>query len=667
MQRKVKNDSLFNIAIHRSKTLVKGVWLFPVLLTLILIILTSLKISGTSIGIYYPLLYGNNKNPNLIVNKPQDIRSDEWLYVTQYTIAQKNAGFPRVNPNIQGGEDMSVVGDAPYKNWSSIFKPENLSFFILPFENAFAFKWWLLTYLIIISCYFFVLRLLPGKRLLASLLSTGVAFSPYLFWWYQTETLAPFFYGLFIILLSLRIINTEKIPFLAKYRYKYSLAAYVAGLAYLLTCFALVLYPPYQIPIVIAVFGFLLGVVLEKYDLKKDFQRLLKQVLLPILGSVLVTLVLVFGFILTRHSVINSVNNTVYPGHRVVKAGGERPIYILTSYYQYNNQNEKIASYNYSNQSETSDFFLFLPFLLIPSLFIIVKEYLRSNKILWSFLIIQIIALLFIGDLFFRPLQPIYDLFFLQKVPIERLRMGLGFLNFIELVLITRYLKDVRFKKKYLLSALTVLYILLCLYVLLVAGRDFHHLFKVYAKNVSSIVLWAALFWSSLALFLIKKPTLAAMILLVFSFISIMHVQPLYKGLSPMYQSKLSKTIASYPTQKSWVSLNDIIYENLPQDSGQKSLSGIQLYPNLKLWSGIKGAKQSTYNRYAHVVFSPNPNMKNLQFVQFDSFMVKLQCSKFIQSNVQYVVTQEPFSLPCYKLINKVVYPVATFNIYKQT
>ena len=93
-------------------------WLFPVVATILLVGLTLCKVSGSSIGRYHTVFYGQGDDSNLLLNRPRDIRSDEWLVNTQMTIAQANNNFQRINKNIGNGQDMSVVLDVPYKEWS---------------------------------------------------------------------------------------------------------------------------------------------------------------------------------------------------------------------------------------------------------------------------------------------------------------------------------------------------------------------------------------------------------------------------------------------------------------------------------------------------------------------------------------------------------------------
>jgi hypothetical protein len=106
-------------------------FVFPLVLLFLLIIFTSLKISGSSVGFFNTILFnGPQKNTGLALGHPQVIRSDEWEVNTPLTVAQAKSGFPVVNRNIGNGQDMAIVSDVPYKAWSEFFKPQNWSFFV---------------------------------------------------------------------------------------------------------------------------------------------------------------------------------------------------------------------------------------------------------------------------------------------------------------------------------------------------------------------------------------------------------------------------------------------------------------------------------------------------------------------------------------------------------
>ena len=127
------------------------VFIFPLVLTLLLLSLTLLKIHGSSIGRYHEMFYGESiKDESLLLNNPRGVRSDEWLRWTQYTVSQDKNNFESSNEFFSNGIDITKLHEAPAKSWSDIFKPSNFSFFVLLFEHAFAFKLWFLIYAVIL-------------------------------------------------------------------------------------------------------------------------------------------------------------------------------------------------------------------------------------------------------------------------------------------------------------------------------------------------------------------------------------------------------------------------------------------------------------------------------------------------------------------------------------
>ena len=651
------------------KRFMRSVWLFPAILGVLLIILTSLQISGTSVGVYHDVLDGDTKNPSLLLNNPQPIRSDEWLVNTQLTIAQSVAGYPAINHNIHSGTDMSVAGDVPYKDWSAAFRPQNLIFFVLPLTYAFAFKWWLLLLLTMVSCYFVVLRFLPGKRLLAAMLSMAVGLSPFLFWWYLTTAFAPIFYGFFIILIGLRIINGEKVRFLEKHSKHYSSILYALGLGYLLISFALVLYPPYQIPVALCVGAFLLGYMLDKYGLGR---RLLSKRSLTSIGifagSLVITGAILLLFVHTHSQAVSAVENTVYPGSRQVYGGKTGVFEIFSSYLQPQLESNTRGIHYFVNQSEASSFLLFLPFLLLPGFIVIYLEHRQKRKLNWPLLLLQLLGILFLANLFLGGLQPIYKLFLLSIIPHQRLFIGLGFLGVLQLLLIMKSLDSLKIPAK-ILTRLAAVYTLFCLAVLLWAGKYVRHNYPRFVHNPILIGFLAVFFAAIIFCFLSRRFRLGALLFLVFSLGCVYRIHPLYRGLGPLYpNNKLSQAIdsASKPGA-TWVTLDSIYFENAAMLSNRDSLSGVQSYPNVNLWKQVEGPKgNAIYNRYAHVEFTVSPAMTSqLTLVQSDTFDVKFTCDAFIEHNVQFALATSPITESCTKLVNKVTYPALTFYLYR--
>jgi hypothetical protein len=646
-----------------------SVWFFPAIATIILILLTCLRISGTSVGLYDSYFYGaGHKDSSLLFGSPQGIRSDEWLFNTQMIIAQSKDGFPHINHTIGSGRDMSLVVDAPYKDWSVIFKPQNLSFFVLPLGFAFAFKWWLLLYLLLISCYFFVLRLLPDKRLLASILSLGFGLSPFVFWWYQTITLAPLFYGFFIMLLGMRIINGEvlKLPNGRALSLKRSYLVYIIGLSYLLVSFGLLLYPPFQIPVALGVIFFLAGFLIQKCLENRDsWKRLLKRSLLLFIVSSVVAGCIGLAFIETRSNVIASIEHTVYPGSRVVTGGGYKVTRLLVTYLQ--PQLERVArGGNYfSNQSEASNFILLLPFLIFPGIYVTFLEYRKKHRIDWAFVAIQLCIALFCINLFVPGGQILYKLLLLDMVPHERMIIGLGFVGFIHMLLLVQKLNGLGKQRRLPLAAI-IGYGVACLGVAVLAGYRTHLQYPLFISSWPLIIGGSLLFSIIVVALLSRKTLIAVSLLLVFSFVSIVKTDPLYQGLGPLTNNKLVSTIAQSPASTHWAAVDDQYIESFSMLANRDSLSGVQYYPDLGFWRQVAGSSyDNVYNRYAHIVFSTDTSTAPLYLVAPDHFDVQLACSQFIKKNLTNVVVEHQLTLPCVTLQHKIVYPARTFYTYK--
>jgi len=619
---------------------------------------------------YQSFFYGNQKDSSLLVGAPQSVRSDEWLVNTELTIAQAQNGFPRVNPSIVGGRDMSLNIDVPYLDWSVFLKPQNLAFFVLPLEFAFAFKWWLLLYLLLLGAYFFTLRLFPGKRLLASILALAFSLSPFVFWWYQTTTIAPLFYGFFILILAMRIINGEPAKLLHKtFSQKTSYVLYALLLAYLLSCFALVLYPPFQIPIGIVMLFFLLGYTAQAYFVDKRFAsptRLLRPLGVLVAGGAL-ALILCGAFITSRSGAIESITNTVYPGQRVVASGGFPVDQMMATFLQPQLERGSHGPYYYYNQSESANFMLLLPYLLIPGVILLIYEIWKYKRVDWVFVGLHICIALFFANLFlFSSGQGLYHLFQLEKVPHARMIIGLGFLGFIYTLYVMKKLMLVTTTRRKL-TLLAALYALGCLYVALLAGKYTQEHFPAFVADWRLIVIAAVFFCGTIYMLLIKRFVIAAGMMLFFSLLSIGHIHPLYRGLGPVAHNSVIDTMqqVSRP-EDNWGVVDQLLLENFPIMAGRGSVSGTHFYPDLDFWRQVEGKKSDDiYNRYAHVLYTSKTNAPALELQQADAFTVRLDCSDFNRKNLDFVLSTKALNLPCATEVTRLPYPTQTFFFYR--
>jgi hypothetical protein len=662
------SKAILDSALLALKRFSKSVWLFPGLCAGAVLILTALQISGSSIGIYHSFFYGGGKDSSLLLNKPRAIRSDEWLTNTQMTIAQKKAGFPRINHNIGNGEDMSVIFDAPYKDWSMAFKPHNLVFFILPLGYALAFKWWLMGFLLVVSCYFFVLLLMPGKRLFAALFSLALFFSPFVQWWYQYITLGSLYYCFLLALAYAYLLRAKRLS--------HSILS-GALIAYLLICFALILYPPFQIACALAIGAFIIGYSVEKVPGLDRKQTLTKLGILVSAGLLAGAVILLF--LHSNAPAVSAIRHSSYPGHRVVLSGGFDDVRLLTSNLAFQFQfTSKAAAYYFpvvgiANQSESSNFLYIMPFLFLPGLFLLITGWRRSKKIDWPLLITSLLFVVFMMRLFFAHFDPLFKLLLLDNVPHNRLLIGTGLLGVIYFVLVARNLVSAKLKPRLQGRLLLLAYAMLVFLVEIVLGLTVRHRAPGFV-SIFRLVLFAVPFPVIIYLVLNKRFSLAAAGLLLFSMFCSGGINPLYRGTGVLTNTLLAKDMqALSKTYKArWVTENSYL-ENYALLNGAASLSGTYAYPQLSLWQDIPGAALPDYNRFAHVDFSinhgPAGQPTSLALRGNDSFLVTTDaCSTYLKRvNVHFIVTSGklPGWNACATLIKTETYPTLSLYIYR--
>lgn len=640
-----------------------SIWLFPLVLTLILIYLTVLEISGSSIGVYHQFFYRNTNDPNLILGEPRPIRSDEWLVNSQAIIAQSQENFPNINNNIGNGQDMSLIIDAPYRDWSIIFKPHNLAFFAMPLENAFAFRWWFMGYLLILGCYFFTLAILPGRRLIAAGLASALFFSGFVQWWYTYGTLGSLFLSFFIAITVINLI--EKKNFMTR-------VLLGTLLAYLIVVFALILYPSFQIPSALVTIFFLFSYLATRW--REIGSRSAFTALGVSFVSLLIALGVVGAYFYTRLDVIEIINNTVYPGTIIHKSGWFFPFHFLTSHlggqfvdgFQANQY--LVNGIDRFNESESSNFLLLIPFLIIPSLALFFRKNTSNISMSrdWPLLAVIVIFIVFMLHQFLPSFGYISKYFFLDRVGVPRVLIGIGLINIFLIVLLIRHMinREIIFSRQ-----LVIFYTLMVFLFQVMVAQVIVNYPGDFVTTKEAILLSIPL-TLVVMLLLLKRFEFAIIIYFLFSFYIGSSVNPLYKGLDIVTNNQLSQAIQkTEDSGRFWVTDNGMFF-NFPSMNGKRTLSGIHNYPQFEIWDQIEGAHRDIYNRYAHVVFrfSNDPNQKTeLNLLQTDSFVAIIYpCSSDMNKlNIGYIVSKTIIDAPCLKIIQTVSKPGMTVYIYK--
>lgn len=655
------------------KWLKSSKWAFPVVLAVFFLVLTSLRINGSSVGVYNNFVNGQSaKDPDLIYGKPRIIRSDEWLFGTQLAVSQAKNNLPRVNPDLGTGRDVSLQAETPSSDWSTVFKPQNWSYFVLPLEYAFAFKWWLLLYVTIVSGYFFNLRLSGNKKLLSAVFSLAFGLSPFLLWWYQSAAFLSIAYGFIILLLAMRLINGDLLPWPRNQRLNRLIQVLLLG--YVGSCFGLLLYPPFQIPIALVILFFGFGYILHrKFNLAASWSEILQRIGL-ILGGLIIAGIVGGAFIKTHPTPIDALSNTIYPGQRNVQGGSLSADYFFDGFLTPLLQSDRRGASFITNQSEDSNFILLLPFLFIPAIGVMIYDWRRKKPFDWillflvaggGFLLLR--AFTSIGDSFFK-------LLLLTKVQNYRLVIGMGLLGAILTIHLLVRISELKISVRKSL-VLAAIYGALCFVFLMKLGIGITHNYPLFIHNLYLLAALAAGFSGLVALVVTGRKHLFALGFLVFTLASSFSIIPLYRGLGFVNNSALIQKmdIISRPNDR-WATVRGAVYSDAQMynsiaiAAGRVSVTGAQIYPDLSFWNKVAGPSYSDiYNREGHAIFIDDPTMTEpFRLFQQNYFFVKFECSDFVRQNIDFVLATYPLNpYDCTKLTDLVNYPNTTFYIYK--
>ena len=628
----------------------------------IFILLSLAGISGSSMAAMDQIMTG--KTPGVVLGHPQGIRSDEWLVDTQETLIQKVDGYPENNQKIGLGQNMSIIIDVPFKSFFGLLKPQNLFFFILPFANAFAAKWWFLSLALVLGFYMLFTQLYPNKKLIAAISSIILLFNPFTQWWYQSITLLTIADGLWAAYFFIRLfdnkISTRKIILFA------------VGLAYSALAFIFCLYPPYQIAVAYAVLSVLVGFILNRYIGNK--QKFSKDIpaWTAFVSALVATIIITLIFYITHGQIISEVMHTAYPGMRDVLSGtpsiSANILQTLSAPILINLQFAAKAAHFYTNQSEASRIIpINLALMPVIGYFLIKKGWKKWKLGHYILLTTSVIELLFLIRMFTPLLNLPFKIMLLFEVPNERLAIGILLICVVQLFV----LGAENFGK--LSKVSTTLIALFAFGIFLDSSKIIADQSPGFI-SLKIVVLLCLVVGVSVWLMLDKKLFVWGLALfMLLNFASSIYINPLYDRTQAVSLEKITNIIRNrYSGNKYWIVIGSTILENIPLVAGQHSYSGVNVYPQLKQWHILdpKGNYEYTYNRYAHVTFSTqNPNQLTFFNPQGDTLNVEFNCeiAKTLP-NVGYILSSQSLNTSVYSCIRyeqTVKYPDMNLYIYK--
>ncbi|RAZ31647.1 hypothetical protein [Microbacterium sp. SMR1] len=640
------------------------------LLAAVLVAFVALGLTGSSTGIVHSLI-SEGDDPALIVGEPEPVRSDEWLVQTSWVISQVEQELPARNETFPGGMDATVQNDLPTTDWSTALRPHLWGFFFFPLDQAMALKWWLPGFAIIAAGYLLSVVLMPRRPIAGAALSVGFFFAPFFQWWYLSTTLYPAAWALLVMATAVWCLRS------ARRRGAWILSGLTAWLT---AAMAVGVYVPFIVPVVLVSASFVVGVVLQRVPPALPFARRVVR-LLPLLAAGAAAALVMVGWLITRWSTIQGFTSTVYPGERLqeVGQGGWRELGQLFGAFLSFDLDRTQGRPFAMNMSEASTFFLPGLFLIVVVVWILVIRWREVRRVDPLF-----VALLSAGAVMFAFLvipgwDAVAHVLMLDRTTSARMRIGFGVLSFVLVVVVGRAVddrvRDGAGRPPWWVSACAA--VLAAGSIAMVAWRIRQmtgiqgYLAGIEPRATVVLVIVAVLFVASVGLFARGRTTGGAIAVLVVSVVSTVGVNPLYRGVLDLRETKTVQAVQTIDEEEpgTWVGITSTSLPTMMLvESGVTALNGFQGAPSLEMWAQIDptGASEEYWNRLGMVSWvlgegDPAPRNPYPDQVQ----MTFDPCASFAQENVTWVLSEVPIESACVTLAEEILEGPTTMRIYQ--
>ena len=615
------------------------------LCTLVLLTLVGFGVSGSSIGMWSS--YTGEEQTGLLAGISRSIRSDEWLVSTPMALSQyadSTGAFQYFSNVVRGtSTDVFLEYGQPVFDISEIFRPFHWGYLLLPAEQGLSFCWCgRLIALFIIS--FEMGRLITDdKRYLSLIYACLITLAPAVQWWFATG-------GITDILIYSQLATVVFKQFLLANNKPVRRITCLAVICLCVGAYALVLYPPWQIPIAYVILALEVYVFLTY---KKDFQTTSKEIVGCICCGIVIALIFSRVIFLSKET-ITTILNTAYPGVRVFHGGGAALTlfnYLASIFFPINTEGLP------QNVCEASTFIDFFPLSLILPIYVLLKK--KNKDHLIVFLLIIVIFLGLYSILGYSSI--IEKITLLNKCQAERVLEIIGFPN---VILLIRALSKLELENtKHLMV------------VALAFGVIGGLMVRLALPEYSSIKLCVlvALIFTILAFMLLnhnRMKVICTCALIVLMLIAGGLVNPIQKGLDCVFNSdvyKIVKEVHDEDPYEKWVS-EDFPFGNFLITAGAPTINSVNIYPDVERWKEIDktSSNNEIYNRYAHIICNfKQSGDAEFNLIQPDVFSVTMTPEDAKKIGIKYVFTTSELT----KLLSKekisLVKESGNFKVYE--
>ena len=602
-----------------------------VLSFLLLIMLVSFKISGSSMGCW-KLFLGDGES-GIRLGEPRVWRSDEWGTLTPLCFRQQYNTLGAYNRYSQTlgsilTDNMLVYGQ-PSWDILTLFRPFYWGYLFFGSERGLSWFWCSRLIVLFLSWFELGMLITDGQKKLSVMLSICVSFAPFLQWWFAINGLVEMLiYGACFVLgsnyLVSRAFNPRKI-------------AVAVGMAVCAVGYVLTFYPTWMVPVAWGFVPLFLWVIIWKFN-----RKVLRRVdVMPWLLIFVITAAGLTILAVTSWDVITAELNSVYPGNAPSSSGGtglwwmmKYPISLVSRF----SMNELIV--------ENSSIICFAPAGFILALWVIIKEK-KKDPLLILLLGINLFLAWYYCVGIPKWLAKILLLSFVNS---NRGPQVLGFLR------LTLFARAVALKEKAPKRWLAALAAVISSAVPMRLALGFTKYepgglrYEYFDTAEKIVVVWAILAVVFYLLYRARKSkyTMAVLGVCTVVLASSIWINPVAKGVPEITKSETMQQIRDLvkeDPQAIWLVV-DMAYPatNIPAMAGADCLNTTQTYPQKTRWEMLdkEGEYEDIYNRYCHIRASLGSKTM-LELVSTDYVEVILSPEDLKKLNIRYIVSTNDF------------------------
>ena len=602
-----------------------------VLSFLLLIMLVSFKISGSSMGCW-KLFLGDGES-GIRLGEPRVWRSDEWGTLTPLCFRQQYNTLGAYNRYSQTlgsilTDNMLVYGQ-PSWDILTLFRPFYWGYLFFGSERGLSWFWCSRLIVLFLSWFELGMLITDGQKKLSVMLSVCVSFAPFLQWWFAINGLVEMLiYGACFVLgsnyLVSRAFNPRKI-------------AVAVGMAVCAVGYVLTFYPTWMVPVAWGFVPLFLWVVIWKFN-----RNVLRRVdVVPWLLIFVITAAGLTVLAVTSWDVIKAELNSVYPGNAPSSSGGtglwwmmKYPISLVSRF----SMNELIV--------ENSSIICFAPAGFILALWVIIKEKKKD-----PLLILLLGMNLFLAWYYCVGIPKwLAKILLLSFVNSNRGPQVLGFLR------LTLFVRAVALKEKAPKRWLAALAAVISSAVPMRLALGFTKYepgglrYEYFDTAEKIVVVWAIIAVVFYLLYRARKSkyTMAVLGVCTVVLASSIWINPVAKGVPEITKSETMQQIRDLVKEDPkaiWLVV-DMAYPatNIPAMAGADCLNTTQTYPQKTRWEMLdqEGECEDIYNRYCHIRASLGSKTM-LELVSTDYVEVTLSPEDLKKLNIRYIVSTNDF------------------------